>query len=145
MRDFDKFYKHISDFMGKLSHKNSYIKERILSIMYLSQMHLSANEIQEKFMRLHKENISLPTIYSLLNFLDECGLADIYEQNGIKKYELSLKSHHDHLICEKCGRVIEFHDEIIEQRQDEICHKMEFNALAHTMILYGICNNCERK
>ncbi|MFC2491449.1 MAG: Fur family transcriptional regulator, partial [Campylobacter curvus] len=83
-------------------------------------------------------------IYALLNFLDECHLCNSYDDGGIKKYELNLKAHHDHLICEKCGKVVEFHDEGIEQRQELICKERNFEAVAHTMVLYGICAECQK-
>ncbi|MCD8214000.1 MAG: transcriptional repressor [Campylobacter sp.] len=142
MENFDRFYKRISSFMSEFNHKNSSIKEKILSILYRSQKHLSAHEIQADFTKIYGQNISLPTIYALLNFLDECRLCDIYDDDGIKKYELNLKSHHDHLICEKCGKVVEFHDDDIERRQDKICEEKNFEVITHTMILYGICGDC---
>lgn len=142
MNNFDNFYKNFSTFLNELNHKNSYIKERILNILYQSNIHLSANEIKQKFQKIYKENISLTSIYGFLNFLDECHLTNAYDKNGIKKFELNLSAHHDHLICEKCHKVISFRDEIIEIRQDEICKSRNFECKSHSMIIYGICKNC---
>ncbi|WP_169785131.1 Fur family transcriptional regulator [Campylobacter curvus] len=144
MENFERFYQHLSSFMSEFNHKNSHIKENILSILYRSQTHLSAQDIQTEFSKIYAQSISLPTIYALLNFLDECRLCNSYDDGGIKKYELNLKAHHDHLICEKCGKVVEFHDDDIEQRQDLICKEKNFEVVAHTMVLYGVCADCQK-
>ncbi|WP_169763946.1 Fur family transcriptional regulator [Campylobacter mucosalis] len=145
MNNFDNFYKNFSAFLSELNHKNSYIKERILNILYTSEKHLSANEIQLEFQKRFKDKISLPAIYTLLNFLDECHLTNTYEDNGIKKYELNLSSHHDHIICEKCQKVIEFHDDVIEEQQENIAKAKGFEIKTHSMILYGICDECIKR
>ncbi|MGG7073119.1 transcriptional repressor [Campylobacter sp. 9BO] len=142
MSNFESFYKNFSSFLSQLNYKNSYIKERILSILYQSQSHLSAAQIQQIFSQKYGETISLTAIYGFLNFLDECHLTNTYEIDGVQKYELNLKSHHDHLICEKCHKVISFSDETIESRQDEICAKHGFVCKSHSMIIYGICAEC---
>ena len=87
----------------------------------------------------------MTSIYTFVNFLEEHHLANSFEQNGVKNYELNLKSSHDHLICEICGKVVDFEDEMIEQRQDQICSQRSFNAESHKMILYGICSDCQAK
>lgn len=145
MDNFNQFYKIFSRFSKEFNHKNSYIKEQILSVLYLSEKHLSANEIQEVFKQRYKKTISLTAIYDLLNFINECGLTNSYDVNGVKKYELNLKNHHDHIICESCGKVVVFYDENIENRQYEICDSKNFILKDHTMILYGICADCQNK
>lgn len=145
MDNFDNFYKNFSNFLSELNHKNSYVKERILRILYQSDRHLSAHEIQTIFRKNFKENISLPAIYGVLNFLFECGLTNSYDEDSTRKYELNLGAHHDHLICEICHKVVAFSDEIIEARQDEICDKHGFSSISHNMILYGICDQCQQK
>ena len=87
----------------------------------------------------------MTSIYSFLNFLESHHLANSFEENGIKKFELNLKSSHDHLICEVCGKIVDFEDEMIEQRQEQICKERNFIEQSHTMILYGICGDCQDK
>lgn len=145
MKNFDKFYKQMAGFMREFNYKNSYIKERILAILYRSDEHLSAAQIQAKFSQIYKENISLPSIYELLNFLEDCALAEAYDESGVRKYELNLKPHHDHIICEICGKTQSFFDETIEQCQEKICQNKNFKLISHTMLLYGICEQCQNK
>ena len=61
-----------------------------------------------------------------------------------KKYESNSKSHHDHLICTTCGKIVEFMDDDIEKRQDKIAKKNNFKISSHSMQLYGICENCQK-
>lgn len=141
MGDFEKFYEKFIDFLRTFGLKNSNQKEQILRILFTSNQHLSANEIREKL----DTKISLTAIYQFLNFLCENSLALAFDDGGIKKFELNLKSHHDHLICQKCGKIESFCDNKIEKRQDEICKKFDFFIEGHMMILYGICKNCQEK
>jgi len=87
----------------------------------------------------------MTSIYTFLNFLEEHHLANSFEQNGVKNYELNLKSSHDHLICEICGKVVDFEDEMIEQRQEQICSQSSFSAESHKMILSYRLDNTQTK
>ena len=145
MEDFELFYKHFNEFLKAFGQKGSEIKEQILRVLFASKSHLSAQEICQKIYETYKNEISMTSIYTFLNFLEEHHLANSFEQNGVKNYELNLKSSHDHLICEICGKVVDFEDEMIEQRQEQICIQSSFIAESHKMILYGICSDCQAK
>ena len=119
MEDFELFYKHFNEFLKAFGQKGSEIKEQILRVLFASKSHLNAQEICQKIYETYKNEISMTSIYTFLNFLEEHHLANSFEQNGVKNYELNLKSSHDHLICEICGKVVDFEDEMIEQRQDQ--------------------------
>lgn len=144
MQNFDKFYSKFSEFLRDFNYKNSAQKERILKLLYMNNEHMSAADIQELYIKSYKENISLTAIYQLLNFLEEIDLAISFEENSVKKFELNLRSHHDHLICTKCAKIVSFYDDIIEKRQDIICKENEFKIQGHTMILCGICKECRQ-
>ena len=116
-----------------------------MRVLFASKSHLNAQEICQKIYETYKNEISMTSIYTFLNFLEEHHLANSFEQNGVKNYELNLKSSHDHLICEICGKVVDFEDEMIKQRQDQICSQRSFSAESHKMILYGICSDCQAK
>ena len=145
MEDFELFYKHSNELFKAFGQKGSEITEQILRVLFASKAHLNAQEICQKIYETYKNEISMTSIYTFLNFLEEHHLANSFEQNGVKNYELNLKSSHDHLICEICGKVVDFEDEMIEQRQDQICSQRSFSAESHKMILYGICSDCQAK
>ena len=145
MEDFELFYKHFNEFLKAFGQKGSEIKEQILRVLFASKSHLNAQEICQKIYETYKNEISMTSIYTFLNFLEEHHLANSFEENGIKKFELNLKSSHDHLICEICGKIVDFEDEMIEQKQEQICIQSSFSAESHKMILYGICSDCQAK
>lgn len=66
------------------------------------------------------------------------------ENESSKKYEINLKTHHDHLICTQCGDVFEFYDNELEQIQESIAQEKGFILTNHQMTLYGICAKCRQ-
>ena len=89
------------------------------------------------------ETIGLATIYRVLTQLE---MADLIQKNNFddtqSAYEIK-KSHHDHLICTKCGIIIEFVNEDLEQLQEKISKKYNFSLQSHVMTLFGICDKCK--
>ncbi len=89
-------------------------------------------------------NVGITTVYRTLNLLEENEIATSisFGAQG-KKFELGNKPHHDHLICEKCGKIVEFEDAQIEQLQEKIAKLYDFKLTNHLMQLYGICQECQ--
>ena len=120
-------------------------REVILETLYNSDEHLTPEElhriIQEKYPEL---NTGIATIYRTLSLLEDSSIVTSlsFGAQG-KKYELGAKEHHDHLICTKCGTIIEFYDETIEERQEEIAKKFNFQMTDHTMKITGLCEKCQ--
>ena len=145
MHTFDKFYMKFLELLRDYGYKNSAAKEQILKILFSSDEHLGASEIQTKIKSEFRRNVSLTAIYQFLNFLQDFGLVLSFEENGINKFELNLRSHHDHLVCTKCGATENFFDKDIEEKQEQICRNSGFKLEGHAMILYGICLKCQNK
>jgi Fur family ferric uptake transcriptional regulator len=94
--------------------------------------------------RYPKSNVGITTVYRTLNLLEENNIAtSISFGTQGKKFEIGNKPHHDHLICEKCGEIVEFEDERIEALQAQIAKKYNFKLTDHLMQLYGICDKCQ--
>jgi Fur family ferric uptake transcriptional regulator len=87
------------------------------------------------------ETIGLATIYRVLTQLE---MADLIQKNNFddnqSAYEIK-KSHHDHLICTKCGNIIEFVNSDLEKLQERISKEYNFSLESHVMTLFGSCNN----
>ena len=120
-------------------------REIVLDILLHAKEHLTAeevyNEIKKKYLN---SNIGIATVYRALSFLEEVDLiTSINFGTDGKKYESNSKSHHDHLICTSCGKIIEFMDDEIEKRQDKIAKKNKFRIVSHSMQLYGTCESCQ--
>ena len=120
-------------------------REIVLNILLRAQEHLTAEEVYNHVKKEYpNSNIGIATVYRALSFLEEVDLiASITFGTDGKKYESNAKSHHDHLICTNCGKIIEFIDEEIEKRQEKIAKKNNFKISSHSMQLYGTCENCQ--
>lgn len=115
---------------------------KILEILENSdKRHLSAEDIYRVLLDAGHE-IGLATIYRVLTQFEGAGLVIRHHfETGQAVFELERGKHHDHLICVKCGKIIEFFDEAIEARQKEIANKNGFRISDHSLIIYGICDN----
>jgi len=111
---------------------------KILEILQLPQnQHISAEELY-KILLEKDEEIGLATVYRVLNQFDDAGIVSRHHfDSGKSVFELSSKHHHDHLVCLNCGKVIEFHDEMIETRQREIAEANGIKLTNHSLYLYG--------
>ena len=126
-----------------------YTKQReiIFETLLNSDKHLNAEELYGLITKQYPdENIGIATVYRALAFLEDSKLiSSISLNNDGKKFEPSSKEHHDHIICTKCNKIIEFVDNDIEKRQEAVAKKYDFKLQSHTMYLYGICADCANK
>jgi Fur family transcriptional regulator, ferric uptake regulator len=117
---------------------------KILTILQNpNNQHISAEDVY-KILLEHNEEIGLATVYRVLNQFDDAGIVSRHHFEGGKSvFELSQKKHHDHLVCLKCGKVVEFEDDIIETRQEDIAKKHKITLTNHSLYLYGECEDEE--
>ncbi len=121
-------------------------REVVLNILFHADGHLSAEEVYNLIKSENPDsNIGIATVYRALGFLEEVNLiTSITFGTDGKKYESNTKEHHDHLICTKCGKIVEFLDDEIEKRQENIAIRNNFKITSHSMQLYGICATCQK-
>ena len=121
---------------------------KVLSIFETSKVrHLSAEDVY-KLMLSEDMDIGLATVYRVLTQFEQAGiLLRSNFESGKAVFELNEGSHHDHLVCLDCGRVEEFFDEKIEDRQKKIAEEKGFQLEEHALALYGHCTkrNCAHK
>lgn len=104
--------------------------------------HVSAEDVYRMLLD-NDEEIGLATVYRVLTQFEEAGLVTRHHfEGGHSVFELSPEAHHDHIVCVKCGRVEEFADREIEQRQDAIAESMGFELTDHQLNMYGLCPDC---
>ena len=103
--------------------------------------HLKAEDIY-KMLLDSGEEIALATVYRVLTQLESAGLVTRHHfDGGHAVFEIDDGEHHDHLVDISSGKVVEFYDEVIEQRQQEIASRHGFTITEHTMVLYGHFND----
>jgi len=120
-------------------------RELVLKFLYENDGHFTPEDIYTQLKQENPNlNIGIATVYRTLALLETSQIASSisFGVQG-KKYELGLKKHHDHLICTKCGDIIEFYDTVIEEKQEEIAKKFNFQMTDHTMKIIGLCENCQ--
>ena len=98
--------------------------------------HLSAEEIYKQLMNAG-EDVGLATVYRVLTQFESAGIVIRHNfEEGHAVYEITPDDHHDHMVCLETGKVIEFHDDLIEKRQDEIAAEKGYQIVDHSMVLY---------
>ena len=101
--------------------------------------HMSAEGIYKRLIESN-EDIGLATVYRVLTQFQAAGLVSRHHfEDGMAVFELNQGTHHDHIVCLDCGRVEEFIDESIEERQEEIAKRLGYELRDHAMTLYGHC------
>jgi len=117
---------------------------KVLQILEQSRNHHLSAEAVYKALLESGEDVGLATVYRVLTQFEAAGLVSRHNfEGGHSVFELSQGEHHDHLVCVKCGRVEEFVDEIIEQRQKAIAERAHFKMTDHALNIYGICPQCQ--
>ena len=113
---------------------------KILEILESSQTrHMSAEGIYKRLIE-GNEDIGLATVYRVLTQFQAAGLVSRHHfEDGMAVFELNQGTHHDHIVCLDCGRVEEFIDESIEERQETIAARLGYELVDHAMTLYGHC------
>ena len=106
--------------------------------------HMSAEDLYKKLLDSN-EDIGLATVYRVLTQFEAAGLVTRHHfEGGMAVFELNQGEHHDHIVCVDCGKVEEFMDGGIEERQHAVAKRLGFEISDHALILYGHCRkaNC---
>lgn len=113
-------------------------RRAIAEVFYESGKHLSIAEVLE-LAREQESSIGHATVYRTMKLLADSGLAVQHQfADGQARFE-PARGHHDHIICIDCGRIVEFEDSLIEDRQDAIAARHEFRVASHRLEIYAQC------
>ena len=121
-------------------------REKVLEEACSIHQHFEAEDLLFR-MRQHGLRVSKATVYRTLTLLVQCGLLrEVIFGERHSHYEHVLgHRHHDHLICLRCGKIIEFTDETMEKLQQKICEQYRFESLRHKLEITGTCEQCARQ
>ena len=120
-------------------------REDIAEVFFTTSRHLSVEELYSEVRQINPR-VGYATVYRTLKLLKECGLAaERHFADGQARFEnVERERHHDHLICEHCGLIVEFVQDQIEHLQAEVAQRFDFVATNHKMEIYGICQECRK-
>lgn len=110
----------------------------IARVLSDSQDHPDAEELHRRAAAIDP-HISIATVYRTVRLLEESGILERHDfRDGRSRYEEVPDEHHDHLIDVQSGRVIEFHDDQIEELQRLVAEKLGYKLVDHRLELYGV-------
>lgn len=118
-------------------------RQALFDELFVRHEHFEADELLVRLRSKHTK-ISRATIYRTLDLLVDSGIVGRVRigESGYRYERLRAGDHHDHLICNECGRVIEFREPQIEKLQDDVYARYGFVAISHSHQLRGICRRC---
>ena len=129
--------------------KNTKQRQAIAEVFFDSEVHLSLNDLLERA-QADQPNLGYATVYRTMKLMVDCGVANEHKfaESDLALFEPNLAGeHHDHLICVDCGRIVEFEDDLIEERQEAIAARHAFRVADHRLEIYGRClrDPCEHR
>jgi Fur family ferric uptake transcriptional regulator len=138
----ERFVNHLKRHGLKMTRERRLILREIFS----SDEHFEAEDLLMRF-RTRREKVSRATIYRTFDLLNRAGLikkSDFGENHY--HYERSTgEDHHDHMICRRCGKVIEFSHPELEKLKEKICREQGFEMSSHSLQIFGYCKSCRAK
>lgn len=123
--------------------KSTSQRDDIARVFFANNRHISVEELYREVKQVNPR-VGYATVYRTVRLLRECGLAaERHFHDGEARFENTEdEHHHDHLICERCGRIVEFANDAIEKLQEHVAQKLGFVITRHKMELYGVCAEC---
>jgi Fur family ferric uptake transcriptional regulator len=118
----------------------------VLDAVLQSQGHFDAEGLYYRIISSGIK-VSKATVYNTLDLLQECGLVSKYRfAENTSRYEKAYgRPHHHHLICLKCGDIIEFVNDKLERIKEDVCAEKSFHPQNSTLQVFGTCSKCRRK
>lgn len=133
------------EYLAKHGLKITRQREIILDEFLRSPSHLSAEELYLRLRHNHP-NIGYATVYRTMKLLAESGIAsERHFGDRQTRYEPNInEEHHYHLICDSCGKIIEFEDAKIEALFMQTAQEYKFTLSHQRLELYGLCSDCQQ-
>ena len=129
-------------------------RQEIFDVLSRTDEHLSAEDI---YLRVHSKypGVGLTTVYRTLELLANMGLIRRFDfGDGRGRYQFiegpKGKVHHHHLVCNNCGRVIDYNEfiddekELFDKAEHGLSKKYNFKILDHELTFFGLCNKCKK-
>ena len=119
-------------------------RDVVVDIFLRTEKHVSTEELFNIVRRKNK-NIGYATVSRTLHLLEDAGLCRQVDMGDrIARFEHEYNhAHHDHIVCSKCGKVVEVHSEKLEKIQDDLVAKHGFTQTSHKLTIYGLCPKCK--
>jgi Fur family ferric uptake transcriptional regulator len=136
-----KLRERFADYVRKHGLKSTQQRDVIVELFLRSSGHISIDDLLTR-VRRKSPKVGYATVYRTMKLLTEAGVAAARQfGEGQTRFEISDgEGHHDHLICNQCGLILEFENDAIEKLQEEMAERLGgFKLVRHKLELYGIC------
>ena len=134
----------IANKLSELGYRLTPQRIMVLSAIEDSDDHISAEEIYAQIVAKYPQ-VNISTVYRTLELLKRLGLVTETDLGGGRvRYHSAEKGHHHHLVCEKCGTIIDIDESTLARLQDVLLHRYNFSARLSHVAIFGRCANCRK-
>jgi Fur family ferric uptake transcriptional regulator len=129
--------------LSENGHRLTAARQTILQVLTSSGGHVSADQLVE-MVRQQFPQVGRMTVYRTLELLSQLGvIRPVYQGTGAAHYILLEDGHHHHLVCACCDQVIEFEECVLEEIEQVVSGRFNFQIQGHLLEFFGICENCQ--
>jgi Fur family ferric uptake transcriptional regulator len=124
--------------------KNTKQRMQVLETLFENEGHINVDDVYQ-LVKKKNPKIGYATVHRTLSLLKKLGIIEatkIGNQKTLYEHKYA-HNHHDHIVCTKCGKIIEVVSEELEKLQNQIAKKNKFKILDHKLIIYGLCEKCK--
>ena len=115
---------------------------KILELLESAENHHMSAEDVYRALADQGEDVGLATVYRVLTQFEQAGIVERHNfENNLSVVEIVQDEHHDHLVCDVCGKIVEFHNALIEEEQFKVAEAHNFKLSGHSLVLYGVCDS----
>jgi Fur family ferric uptake transcriptional regulator len=145
-RDVEDVKRPLRAFLKAKGLHESKVRDLVVDTFLGAHEHMGLEALLEK-VRARNPGVGMATVYRTMKLLEEAGLVHARDfGSGPTLYEVALgRKHHDHLVCELCGTIVEFVSEPIEELQERVAQSHGFELRRHRHELFGVCPDCRRR
>jgi Fur family transcriptional regulator, ferric uptake regulator len=123
--------------------KRSKSRTQVMETFFRAGTHVTVDELT-RAVRRRNRSVGYATVYRTVKLLARLDyVKELDFGDGQKRYESNLVAHHDHLVCQECGVVLEFKEPKIETLQERVAKKHGFRPTMHRLDIYGYCRRCD--
>lgn len=136
----ERLRRNLDDYMNEKGLRTTEQRKLIVNTFFESDAHATIEDLLQR-VRAVDSRVGYATVYRTMKMLSEGGMAkELHFGDGATRYEIADDdAHHDHLICEECGNIVEFEEPLIEELQERIALQYGLKITHHKHELYGTC------
>jgi Fur family ferric uptake transcriptional regulator len=144
--DVQRLRRELTTYMAKRGLRSTEQRRLIIDTFFQQTEHVTIDQLLDQ-VRSIDPRVGYATVYRTMKMLADGGIVHEHKfGDGFTRYELAdAQAHHDHLICLECGSITEFEEPAIEELQDRVAERYDFEVQAHKHELYGVCRDCRGK